>query len=57
MPPAAIGTNPSTNHTCLNSTRAPQPHVAPKGNQQPDLKPLPLLNPWQKTSEQKNMMQ
>ena len=28
----------------------------PKDNQQPDLKPLPLLRPWQKASEQKNMM-
>jgi len=28
----------------------------PKGNQQPDLKPLLLLKPWKKTLEQKNMM-
>ena len=28
----------------------------PKGNQQPDPKPLPLLKPLQKTPEQKNTM-
>ena len=28
----------------------------PKRNQPPDLNPLPLLKPWQKTAEQKNMM-
>jgi hypothetical protein len=28
----------------------------PKGNQQPDLKPLPFLKPWQKTQEQMHMM-
>ena len=28
----------------------------PKGNQQPDLKPLLFLKPWQKTPEQMNMM-
>ena len=28
----------------------------PKGNQQPDLKPLLLLKPWQKIPEQENMM-
>ena len=32
------------------------PMVLPKGNQQPDLKPLPLLKPRQKTPEQKTMM-
>jgi hypothetical protein len=28
----------------------------PTGNQQPDLKLLLFLKPWQKTPEQKNMM-
>ena len=32
------------------------PMALPKGNLQPDSKPLPLLKPWQKTPEQKNMM-
>ena len=32
------------------------PMVLSKSNRQPDLKPLPLLRPWQKTPEQKNMM-
>ena len=32
------------------------PMALPKGNQQPDPKPLPLLKPLQKTAEQKNMM-
>ena len=31
MPPAAIGTTPPTNHTCLTSTLAPRPHGAPQG--------------------------
>ena len=31
MPPAAIGTTPPTNHTCLTSTRAPRPYGAPQG--------------------------
>ena len=31
------------------------PMALPTGNQQPDLKPLFLLKPWQKTPEQKNM--
>ena len=31
MPPAAIGTTPPTNHTCLTSTRAPRPHGTPQG--------------------------
>ena len=33
------------------------PMALPKSNRQPDLKPLPLLRPWQKTPEQKDMMQ
>ena len=47
MPPAAIGTTPPTNHPCLTSTRALRPHGTPKGNQQPDPKPVPLLKTWQ----------
>jgi hypothetical protein len=32
------------------------PMALPKGNQQPDLKPLPLLRSWKKTPEQINTM-
>ena len=32
------------------------PMALPKGNQQPNLKPLPLLRPWKKTPEQKDMI-
>ena len=50
MLPTAIGTTPPTPHTRLTPTRAPRPMALPKGNQQPDPKPL------QKTEEQKDMM-
>ena len=56
MPPAANGTTPFTPDTRLTSTHALGPMASPKGNQQPDPKPLPLLKPLQKTPEQKNMM-
>ena len=56
MPPAAIGTTPPRTTPASPRHAHLGPMALPKGNQQLDLKPLPLLKPWQKTPEQKNMM-